>query len=242
MINKIINIILYFILIENVFTFKSCIVLFTGGSNTMSAGIYTDFLTNLNNSHKIIKKPFIFRDNLDYLKLDNLKLDNLKLDNLKLDNCILDNLEILKDEYQSITYLAHSSGATTAINKINPLVNRLILLDPVATPNIDYNINLDTLYSIDIINAELSYKWTYKPPFLPFIPIFKLDPNRLKINKQFVNIEIIKNYGHADLIDNPYRNLMHYTGLSRGNNDRKKSIREYHQLLVEKINCIIYQL
>tara|TARA_B100000902_G_scaffold397269_1_gene460507 strand:- start:13819 stop:14316 length:498 start_codon:yes stop_codon:yes gene_type:complete len=151
------------------------------------------------------------------------------------DNCI----EELDKTYDTITYLAHSSGATTAINQLHPCINRLILLDPVATPNIDYNINLNTLDNVHIIYAELSYKWSYKLPFLPFIPIFKLDPDKLKIDKSLITLETIDNYGHADLIDNPYRDIMHLTGISRGNLDRKSSIYEYHNLLLNKINNLI---
>ncbi len=149
---RMINTILYLLLITPVFSIKSCIVLFTGGSNIMSTTIYSDFLSHLESDHKIIKIPF-----LAYTKTMR-------------DNCI----EELDKTYDTITYLAHSSGATSAINQMHPCIDRLILLDPVATPNIDYNINLDTLDSINSINADLSYKWSNIPPFLPFIPIFKL--------------------------------------------------------------------
>ena len=215
-----INTILRLLLIYPVLSLKSCIVLFTGGSNIMSPCIYTDFLSHIQSDHKVLKMPFIvytkpMRDNF---------------------------IENLDKTYDTITYLAHSSGATTAINQIHPSVDRLILLDPVATPNIDYNINLDTLDSINIINADLSYRWSYKPPFLPFIPIFKLDTERLNINKKLISIETIDNYGHSDLMDKPYRNIMHFTGISRGNPDRTRAIYNYHNLLFSKINNIIYTL
>ena len=213
-----INTIFRLLLINKVVCLKSCIVLFTGGSNIMSSSIYTDFLSYIQSDHKILKIPF------------NIYTKDM------LDNCIQD----LDKTYDTISYLAHSSGATTAINKIHPCVDRLILLDPVATPNIDYNINLNTLDSINIINADLSYRWSYKPPFLPFIPIFKLDPDKLNIDKNLISIETIDNYGHSDLIDKPYRDIMHFTGISRGNPDRKRAIYNYHNLLFSKINNIIY--
>ena len=212
-----INTILRLLLINNVLALKSCIIFFTGGSNLMSTSIYSDFLSHLESEHKIIKMPFLV-----YTKQ-------------MCDNCI----EELDKTYDTITYLAHSSGATTSLNQLHPCVNRLILLDPVATPNIDYNINLDTLESIDIINAELSYKWSKLPPFLPFIPIFKLDPEKLLIDKNLISIETIYDYGHSDLIDNPYRDIMHFSGISRGNKERKKTIYNYHNLLLNKINNIV---
>lgn len=213
-----INILLYFLLFQTIIAFKSCIILFTGGSNIMSTSIYTDFLSLLKKKHRVIKLPFA---------VYTAKMR---------DDCIKE----LNKTYDSITYLAHSSGATTAINQLHSSVNKLILLDPVATPNIEYNINLYNLDNIHIINAELSYKWSYIPPFIPFIPIFKLDDKLLKIDNNFITIESIDNYGHSDLIDNPYRDIMHYTGISRGNPDRKNSINKYHNLLFNKINNIIY--
>ena len=217
---RMINTILRLLLIAPVFSIKSCIVLFTGGSNFMSTTIYSDFLSHLESDHKVLKMPFLvytkpMRDNF---------------------------IEDLDKTYDTITYLAHSSGATTAINQMHPYIDRLILLDPVATPNIDYNINLDTLDSINIINADLSYKWSKIPPFLPFIPIFKLDPDWLKIDKNLIAIDTLHNYGHSDLIDNPYRNIMHFTGISRGNPDRTRAIYNYHNLLYRKINNIVYRL
>ena len=211
-----INTILRLLLIYPVLSLKSCIVLFTGGSNIMSSCIYSDFLSHIESDHKVVKIPYTFTSEM-----------------------YKNTIEDLDKTYDTITYLAHSSGATTAINQMHPYVDRLILLDPVATPNIDYKINLDTLNSINIINADLSYRWSYKPPFLPFIPIFKLDPERLNIDKNLITIETIDSYGHSDLIDKPYRDIMHFTGISRGNPDRKREIYNYHNLLSRKINNIV---
>lgn len=198
---------------------NSCIVFFTGGSNIMSTSIYTDFLSHIESEHMVVKMPYTFTSDM-----------------------YKNTIEDLDKQFETITYLAHSSGATTAINKISPLVERLILLDPVATPNIEYNANLDTLRSVNIINARRSYQWSYIPPFIPFIPTFKLDANKLKIDKNFITIETIEEYGHSDLIDKPYRDIMHFTGISRGNPNRKEAIYNYHNLLHSKINNIVYTL
>jgi len=211
------NTILYFLLTTSVIGLKSCIVLFTGGSNIMSPSIYSDFLSHLESCHKVIQLPY--SDTKEMYK---------------------SNIQYLKQEYERITYLAHSSGATTAINKIDDSDNRLILLDPVATPNIDYSRDLNFLHSITIINAELSYKWSNTPPFIPFIPIFKLDPERLNIDKDLITTIDLQHYGHSDLIDNPYRDLMHFSKISRGNPDRKSSIYNYHKNLSNIITNIIY--
>lgn len=192
----------------NAYIPKSCIVFFSGGSNYMSRTIYSDFLSHI---------------------------DSSKYDIIQFNKKIESELEYSK--YNQITYLAHSSGGTTAINNIRPHVNHLFLLDPVATPNLDSNtISLDNIEYIDIINADLSYRWSRYPPFIPFIPVFKLDPSRLKIATRNIKTITMKGYGHADLIDNPYRDIMHYMGLSRGSRDRSPSaINRYHNNLARYI-------
>lgn len=215
-----INIILIGLLIlkiNKINALSSCIIFFTGGSNLITANMYTDFLSHLESDHKIIKMPFNFND-VNYISY----------------------IQELKKNYDTISYLAHSSGATTAINKINDNIDRLILMDPVATPNINYNINLDNLDSINIINVDLSYKWSYIPPFIPFIPIFQLNIDKLNIDKKIIRTTNLYNYGHSDIIDNPYRDIMHYTRLSTGNQNRKCEIYKYHNKLSNIINEIIF--
>lgn len=196
---------------------QSCIIFFTGGSNIMSPTIYTDFLSNIENKYRVVKIPFLSFTNNMYKHL----------------------LDQFKQEYNTITYLAHSSGATTAINNINSDIDKLILLDPVATPNINYQIDLKNLKSLTIINAELSFKWSYIPPFIPFIPIFRLNTSNLLIDKETITCIDIKDYGHSDIIDNPYRDIMHFSRLSVGNRDRKNNINDYHIHLSNIIDNII---
>jgi len=201
---------------------KSCIVFFTGGSNYMPITIYRDFLSHINSHHHIVKIQF---------KTSNKEYSN-----------IIDDLD---DKYDTITYLAHSSGATTALNMLSPHVDRLILLDPVATPNLRYSaINiekhaiLDKLKSLTIINADLSYKWSGAPPFIPFIPVLKLNHQLLDIDNKKISIITINGYGHSDLIDNPFRDLMHYSGISRGIKDRNE-IKHYHKNMAKYIEYSI---
>tara|TARA_B100001094_G_C17972589_1_gene691060 strand:- start:144 stop:704 length:561 start_codon:yes stop_codon:yes gene_type:complete len=183
----------------------------------MSPTIYSDFLSNIEKKHRVVKIPFLSFTNNMYKYL----------------------LHQFKQEYNTITYLAHSSGATTAINNINSDIDKLILLDPVATPTINYQIDLKNLKSFTIINAELSFKWSYIPPFIPFIPIFTLNTSNLLIDKQMITCIDIKDYGHSDIIDNPYRDIMHFSRLSVGNRDRKNNINDYHIRLSNIIDNII---
>lgn len=210
MLSRFFSILLIIPLIVESYIPKSCIVFFSGGSNYMSRTIYSDFLSHIDSSkYDVIQ----FSKNIEF------------------------DLELEYYKYNHITYLAHSSGATTAINNIRQDVKHIILLDPVATPNLDPNpILLDNIEYIDIINADLSYLWSRYPPFIPFIPVFKLDPSQLEITTRNIKTITMKGYGHADLIDNPYRDIMHYTGLSRGSRDRSPSaINRYHNNLVKYI-------
>ena len=93
---------------------------------------------------------------------------------------------------------------------------------------------------IIIINAEKSYKWSKIPPFTPFIPLFRLRINDINIDSSKIKEITVKNYGHCDIIDNPYRNLMHYCRLSVGHPRRKKPyILAYHKLLHKFIGDFI---
>lgn len=205
-----INIII--ILINIINSYHSCIVFFTGGSNLISYNIYSDFLSKLNNQYAIYQ---LSKNNINNEKLIN-KLDN---------------------KYSNIIFIGHSSGSTTAINNCNSKINKLILLDPVKTPYYKNNKNINFLDNILIINAEYSYKWNIFPPFIPFIPLFKITPDDLIINKNKIKIITIDNFGHSDLINNPWRDIMHYSRISLGNQDRDNiTISNYHNLIKEYID------
>ena len=191
-------------------SYSKCIIFFTGGSNLMPLSLYSDFLNPLKNIYPIYK--------------------------FSLDNDISDKLNILYKKYDNIIFMGHSSGCTTAINNCNNNVKTLLLLDPVKTPNF-INRDLNFLKNIIILNAEKSYKWSIIPPFIPFIPLFRLTENDLIINKNKIKIITIKNFGHSDLINNPWRDIMHYSRISLGNTNRDIiTISNYHNLIKEYID------
>ena len=205
---------LIFLLLKLVIAYKNpCIVFYTGGSNIMSPLIYSDFLSKLEHID-VFRIPFQLDENKDEFFKD------------------------LKNKYSSINLLAHSSGCTRAVNNCNNYVDNMILLDPVKTFFWDDRKDLNFLDNILIVNAEKSYKWSIFPPFIPFIQFFKVDPNDLNIYKSNIKTLVINDYGHSDLIDKPYRDFMHYSRLSVGNNNRN-SIEKYHKLLVSIITYYI---
>ena len=95
------------------------------------------------------------------------------------------------------------------------------------------------------INAEKSYKWKLnkgidflKNPALkvPFIPAFSLDTKNILNNSTLTNINVL-NYGHCDILDTAFSNLMH-NSFAEGIEDRTKLF-EYRLLLIEIIKTFI---
>ena len=198
------------------------ILFFTGGSNFMSRSIYSTFLNKLNDKIPVYKLEF--NKNNNYTK----QINDLTL------------------KYNNLIIAGHSSGCTTAINNCNNNIKNMILLDPVKTPNYNKNIDLSYINNIFIINAGKSYEWSPYPPFLPFIPIFKLEKHDiLNLVKNTNNINYVKSkikfytfskFGHADIINYPYRDLMHYSRIAKGYNKRNnENIEKYYDTIIKII-------
>ncbi len=82
-----------------------------------------------------------------------------------------------------------------------------------------------------IIKTSISNRWKIFPP-IPPINKYSLNLNQLK-NKQ---ITLIQNYGHFDILDSTWSNMIHNT-FSRGANSRDISnLENYHNILIENIN------
>ena len=124
----------------------------------------------------------------------------------------------------------------------NNLISKIILLDPVKTPTFKREKDLDYLKKVLILDAELSYKWKDGFPYVPFIPFLKINNDDLSVSNKKIRRIMIKNYGHTDLIDNPWRDIMHNLKISSGNNNRSyDSIKKYYNKLC-KIFLIFYDM
>tara|TARA_Y100001980_G_C14503022_1_gene278831 strand:- start:510 stop:1142 length:633 start_codon:yes stop_codon:yes gene_type:complete len=191
---------------------KPALIFFTGGSNFMTERLYNDFFTVLEKDFEINKLNF-------YKNYDK-------------------QIKDIYEKNKNLIICGHSSGCVTAINIIDnnaKYVDELILLDPVKTPTFKKK-NINMLKKVLIIDAELSYKWSKQFPYVPFIPFLKINNEDLNIRQNKVKRILIKNYGHSDLIDNPWRDLMHNTRISKGNPNRSNNnIKKYY----EKLNKII---
>ena len=108
-------------------------------------------------------------------------------------------------------------------------------MDPVLTPNFK-KVNLDKLKKLIVFKASRSYQWSFIPPFVPFIPFGEINPYKLDIEYSKIKILNFTGYGHSDLIDLPWRNIMHYSRISLGIEDRSdENIHNYHKNLVNEI-------
>lgn len=208
------------------FTIKPNALFFTGGNSLMPNLIYGGFIEKLNEVSNV--EPV--QNSVGYFQNDNM-LTQL------LDKNIADS---------NTFAISHSSGATTLLNYCSKFnVNKVILLDPVDNNKLvnkefpDINKFSDVL----VIKAEKSYKWSFDklrknmlliPNIkIPFIPLGKLDTSVFQNKTEL----IIKDFGHCDILDQPYNNYMH-TSFSEGN-DNRDLIPLYKTKLVEIINLFI---
>ena len=200
----------------------TAILFLTGGSATMTSDIYSNFLDEL-----AVKKFSTYSLPRGY-KNTNILIN-----------------ELFK-EYNNVIFMGHSSGGTTAINKCKNIseIKTLILLDGVDTSIFSLksrykDFNLKYINNLLFLNAGKSYKWTYDPPGIPFIPFLSIKKKLLELKKNCKVIEIqTDDFGHSDILDRPYSNLMHYTRLSVGYKNRSmKNLRDYHIWLASVIDC-----
>ncbi len=190
---------------------KPNIIFFSGGSNIMPKFLYNNFLKNQEKNYNIFKISLFSDYKREINNIYNLNKDTI--------------------------LIAHSSGCITALNNCPKYIKKIILLDPVKTPKYIYDNDLNFLEKIIIIDADLSYKWSRDPPFFPFIPFFSLSNEDLNIDKIKIKRRNFKNYGHTDILNNPWRDIMHYSRISRGNKNRSIiTFENYYKNLFNYIN------
>ena len=184
----------------------SCILFLSGASGFIAPQIYSDFFNKLVNYNINVYCPtFNFQNNSQLIQKLNKK-------------------------YKNVILMGHSSGGTTAINYAkNPLVKKLILLDPVDTRFVNKkyrnkNHDLCNLESVLFITAEKSYKINFNPFGLPFIPILAVTEKIFNL-KQTCKILKLKafDYGHGDILDEYFSNFLHNSRISVGTKNRNST-------------------
>lgn len=196
----------------------SCVIFFTGGSSFIIPEIYNDFMMNL-----VYNNIAVYTPSFRYEKINDL-------------------VNILNNKYKEVVIAGHSSGGSTAINNCNnKIINKLILIDPVKNNIFRNNYNLNFIESVLFLNAEKSYKISYEPFGLPFIPFFRISRNELSPTKNCKILSVnANNYGHSDILDKPFANMMHKTRISVGNKNRSYgNLNKYHNWMGNIINNFI---
>ena len=90
--------------------------------------------------------------------------------------------------------------------------------------------NIDNIL---VLKSKLSDKWKYIP-FIPPIGLYSLNPGEYGFDNTNVTIKEFDNYGHFDIIDSPWSDILHNT-ISPGNKDRENFKIQTHQKLLAKI-------
>ena len=158
---------------------------------------------------------------------------------------------------KSINIVAHSSGSQTAfLYAKNQYVKNLILFDPVTNheifkkwsntfrnvQSVSHNkYKYNHVETILIIDMEKSHTITFNPFSLPFIPsILSVSINDLKqfSNTSSIKRLLIKDFGHCDILDDFYGDLMQITRLAVGTNKKEKR-RHYRKIMAQLVYSTI---
>tara|TARA_B100000424_G_scaffold207218_1_gene164475 strand:- start:87 stop:998 length:912 start_codon:yes stop_codon:yes gene_type:complete len=204
----------------------NALIFYTGANSLIPADIYSNFIKALNN----------YNFSVTVVTNDNIATNELLYD--------------IRDEYKNLIPLTHSSGYVSALQTINKQKNikKAVFLDPVDNSALintnlfdffnDKN-NFNYLESLLVLNAEKSYKGSIFPKLeIPFIPAFALDLKKLEKTNPDLNINKIsaENYGHSDVLDSLWSDLMHGSSISKGSENRDQStMDEYVNWLANEI-------
>ncbi len=202
------------------------LVFYTGANSLIPADIYSNFIRCLNN----------YNFSVNVVTNNNIITTELLYD--------------IRDEYKEIIPLTHSSGYVNAIKTVQKQKNikKAIFLDPVDNEGLlNFNIlnilnknqNINYLKNILFLNAEKSYKGSIFPKLeIPFIPLFAVNSKNLEKTNPDLKIQKISNedYGHSDVLDSLWSDLMHGSSISKGNINRDQStMDDYANWLAEQI-------
>lgn len=213
----------------------SCVIFYTGANSLIPGEIYTEFINNLVQKNLSV-----------HVSPNNQELSE-------------DLVYQLCDEYKEVIPLSHSSGCINAIKNSNKNRNikKVVFMDPVDNRELLNSFGgffnplaiwqkkeekADKLKYVDnilLLNAKKSYEWKLYPFTVPFIPGFSLKDEEL-FDKDVNKIKIeATDYGHSDILDNLWSDLMHGT-ISKGFEERdEEKLALYRLWLVEVINSFI---
>tara|TARA_B100001287_G_scaffold255073_1_gene238935 strand:- start:5 stop:1012 length:1008 start_codon:yes stop_codon:yes gene_type:complete len=180
----------------------NCVLFFTGASANMPYEIYNSFLSSVASKNITC---YVYNNDLENIN----ELSN-----------------VLKKKHNNIGLVGHSSGCCTALEFLEKSrnIDNVILFDPVDDRMIKNNRNqvimnyflnknenkfkMPNLNKFIIVKAEKSYKWTFNPFRVPFIPAFDLNKNDFDFSNIFNNNYDEEEYYEYDEEDNDSEDIM----------------------------------
>lgn len=147
----------------------------------------------------------------------------------------------LSSEDAKLTVVSHSNSALNTIElcNYNNRIENLVLIDPIDFSEFGSNgksaaTRIDHINNLMVINSKKSKSWKWFPPVAPIsslsIPGTKLITND-SCKRRFIETE----FGHFDIMDSSWANLMDKT-VSNGYEDRNPvCLQRYHSWLSKVI-------
>ena len=201
-----------------------CVLFFTGLNSMIPGEVYSDFLTQLSGQGVSTYMATADKDETNEL------------------------VEGLLEKYANVTVLGHSSGCVNALQVCNDNkeIKTAVLMDPVDNSMFFQDLRgkqltLKNVERLMFLNAGKSYKWDISlTKFnVPFIPGFRIDDKNLKLKKGVSNMIEAVDFGHSDILDEPWSEVMH-NSISKGSEDRELNVlSEYRYWLGLRVNNFI---
>ena len=194
--------------------------LLVNGINTSSDVCIISHSSSANDAVEFCKKSYINKLILiDPIDDNNFNSNNFLKNNYKVKSLNLDDVE------EKIHNFLETDKFEILRNMIFKNNNNNLVDD-----NDDERIN-----KVLILNTKMSKRWKLIPP-IPPMNKYSLNTDNLD-NKELKELD---KYGHFDILDTPWANLIHNT-VSKGASSRENdNIKSYHDSLVEIIN-IFYE-
>ena len=197
---------------------ENCAVFFPGGSAFIHHDIYRSFLSKLvSEGTDVYIPPFQYADTAALVSE-------------------------LRERYENVAAVAHSSGATVALNKCGGSDVKFVLLDPVNTRigNLSQPFHIsDNTPAVLFLHAMKSFQMNQNPAGLPFIPFrsLRIRPASLPPTTVVRTIDSAE-HGHSDILDHLFADFMHNSRISVGTLHRD-TLEEYHLWLAKTIHTFI---
>lgn len=235
---------------------SNTIIFFPGKLNrAIPEEMYGDFLSKLRKQTKVCVAKDTYEDNYALLETlsKNEKIcivshsasanDALNFcKRVSSDDCIVDNIVLIdpidylffKNDYNldNFDLMNMLESAQEFEENISDFIeaNKFELLKNALFSKHDYE-NKKINSKVLVLNTKLSKRWKIIPP-IP--PISKYSIDLKHIRKK--NVRNIDAYGHFDILDTPWANMVHNT-ISKGSAGRDaENIENYHTILTDIIN------